>query len=88
MAYLKHLAMKQILPFLFTASILSCGTAKEVQMDMADVQLVKIDTIQRYNNSSEKLLTWQDENHMSYVTFVPIEVHYALGSRMKVMMRR
>jgi hypothetical protein len=80
--------MKQILPFVLSATILSCGTIKEVQMDMTDVELVKIDTIQRYLNGSEKVLTWQDDNHMSYVTFVPLEMYYAVGTRMKVMVRR
>ena len=80
--------MKQILPFFLAAAIISCGTAKEVQVDMADVQLVKIDTIQRYPNSSEKVLTWQDDNHMSYVTFVPLESYYVVGARMRVMLPR
>ena len=55
------------------------GSAKEVQMDLTDVKLVKIDTIQRYPNNTEKILTWQDDNHLSYVTFVPMEAYYAIG---------
>lgn len=80
--------MKKVLPIVLAAFAVGCGTSREVQMDLTDVQLVKIDTIQRYPNDNEKILTWQDDNHMSYVTFVPMEVYYAVGARMKVMMRR
>jgi hypothetical protein len=80
--------MKKILPFCLTVTIISCTARKEVQMSMSDVQLVKIDTVQRYHNASEKVLTWQDGNHMSYITFVPIESCYVVGSRMRVLMPR
>jgi len=80
--------MKKVLPIVLTAALISCGASKEVQVDLTDVQLIKIDTVQRYPNSAEKILTWQDDNHMSYVTFVPIETHYMVGARMKVMVRR
>jgi hypothetical protein len=80
--------MKKVLSIVLAAIVIGCGTSREVQMDLTDVQLVKIDTIQRYPNNNEKILTWQDDNHMSYVTFVPMEVYYAVGARMKVMMRR
>ena len=80
--------MKKVLPIVLAVIAIGCGTSKEVQMDLTDVQLVKIDTIQRYPNNNEKILTWQDDNHMSYVTFVPMEVYYAVGARMKVMVRR
>lgn len=80
--------MKKVLPTVLTAIIIGCGTSKEFQMDLTDVQLIKIDTIQRYPSNSEKVLTWQDDNHMSYVTFVPMETYYTVGARMKVMMRR
>jgi hypothetical protein len=88
-AHLKTpLAMKKLLPIVLAAFTVGCGTSKEVQMDLTDVKLVKIDTIQRYPNNTEKILTWQDDNHLNYVTFVPMEVYYALGARMKVMMKR
>lgn len=80
--------MKKILLFSLTVTVISCTTGKEVQMSMSDVQLVKIDTIQRYPNTTEKILTWQDGNHMSYVTFVPIETYYVVGARMKVLTPR
>lgn len=84
--------MKKTLPFLLAtvvaAMLFSCAQEKEVQMNLTDVQLVKIDTIQRYPDATQKLLTWRDDNHVDYQTFVPIETYYPLGARMKVMVRR
>lgn len=84
--------MKQTLPFLMAAIIaavlFACTGQKEVQMSLTDVELVKIDTIQRYSESGQKLLTWRDENHVDYITFVPLETYYPLGVRMKVMVKR
>jgi len=84
--------MKQTLPLLvaatIAAAIVGCTSEKEVQMDLTDVQLVKIDTIRRYPNAAEKVLTWRGEDQVSYVTFVPIETYYPIGARMKVMVKR
>jgi len=80
--------MKKTFPFFLTAIFIGCNSGKEIQMSMADVELVKIDTIQRYPNTSEKLLTWRDDNRIDYITFVPIETHYIIGARMKVMVKR
>ena len=68
--------------------IYSCGTEKEVQASMVDVHLVKIDTVDRYPNREQKLLTWRDENNINYITFEPMNNNYKLGDLMKVMVRK
>lgn len=84
--------MKQTFPFLMAATVVSfvvgCTGPKDLQMDLTDVELVKIDTVQRYPNSSEKILTWRDDNQVSYITFAPLETYYVIGARMKVMLKR
>ncbi len=79
--------MKALLVLLGTL-IYSCGAEKEVQASMVDVQLVKIDTVDRYPNHEQKLLTWRDENNINYITFEPMNNHYKLGDLMKVMVRK
>lgn len=69
-------------------ALYSCGTEKEVQASMVDVQLVKIDTVDRYPNHEQKLLTWRDENNINYITFEPMNNNYKLGDSMKVMIRK
>lgn len=80
--------MKKILPFLLAAAVAGCGTEQAIQMNIEDAQLVKIDTVQRYPNASEKVLTWRTEDRVDYITFVPMASHYTVGSRMKIMVKR
>jgi len=80
--------MKKALPFFLAATIAGCNSEKQIQMNIADAELIKIDTVQRYPNTSEKLLTWRTDDRIDYVTFVPINSHYSIGSRMKVMVKR
>jgi hypothetical protein len=61
---------------------------REVQADLVDVELVKIETVQRYPDLEQKLLTWKDENNISYITFEPMSTNYKIGSQMKVMIRK
>lgn len=68
--------------------IYSCGAEKEVQASMVSVQLVKIDTVDRYPGNEQKLLTWKDENNINYITFEPMNNNYKLGDLMKVMVRK
>lgn len=80
--------MKKTLPFLLAAALAGCGTERAIQMNISDAELVKIDTVQRYPNMAEKVLTWRTDDRIDYVTFVPIGSYYTLGSRMKVMIKR
>jgi hypothetical protein len=83
--------MKQTFPFLMaaviSAFIIGCTEQKEIQMNIADVQLIKIDTVRRFDGM-EKLLTWRSDDQVEYVTYVPIEMYYPLGARMKAMIKR
>ena len=80
--------MKKILLGLTPAVLCCCSTGKEVQMSMIDVELVKIDTVQRYPANPQKVLTWHGFDNVDYVTFAPITNFYKLGSKMKVMVRK
>lgn len=84
---LKRPSMKKTLPFFLAAVIAGCGTERAIQVNIEEAQLVKIDTIQRYN-ASEKLLTWRTSDQVDYVTYVPLLSHYTIGSKMKVMIKR
>ena len=80
--------MKKLVPLAIAGFLFSCTHEKTVQMSMTNVQLVKIDTVQRYPNVSEQILTWRSEDRVDYITFEPITRYYALGSRIIVMVKR
>jgi hypothetical protein len=80
--------MKKTLPFILAIAVAGCGTERPNHMNNADAEVVNIDTVRRYANTFEKILTWRTVDQIDYVTFVPISSHYTVGSRMKVMIKR
>ena len=65
-----------------------CASEKNIQVNVIDVELVKIEVVQRYPNIEKKLLTWRDVNSIDYITFAPMSSEYKVGSTMKVMVRK
>lgn len=81
--------MKTALLLIISSGFLfACRQEKEIQMSFMDVQLVKIDTVQRYQDNPQQLLTWRSEDKVDYVTYEPISAYYPIGARMKVMVKR
>lgn len=80
--------MKTALFPLITLLAYACSSSREIQMNMVDVQLVKIDTVQRYANQDRKLLTWRSDDNVDYITFEPLHVSYPMGTHMRVMVRK
>lgn len=80
--------MKKLLPFALAGFfIIGCTQEREIQMSITNVQLVKIDTIQRFD-APEQLLTWRSDDHVNYITFEPMNTYYLVGARMTVMVKK
>ena len=84
----KNFEMKTILLLLIVTLLYSCVGQKELQADLVDVKLVKIETVQRHPDVMKKLLTWKDINDVRYVTYAPLTNNYTIGSTMRVIIRR
>jgi len=81
--------MKTALLLIIVSGFISaCQEGKEIQMSFMDVQLVKIDTVQRYQSITQQLLTWRSDDRVDYVTYEPMSANYPIGAKMKVMVRR
>jgi len=81
--------MKTALLLIIVSGFISaCQEEKEIQMSLMDVQLVRIDTVQRYQSNPQQLLTWRSEDRVDFVTYEPMSSNYPIGARMKVMVRR
>ncbi|MGZ3838485.1 MAG: hypothetical protein ACXVMS_06335 [Flavisolibacter sp.] len=80
--------MKGMILWLGASLTFGCTAEKTIQTDMMDVQLVKIETVQRYPGLEQKLLTWRDRNHVDYITYEPLSADYKIGSFMKALIRR
>jgi len=80
--------MKTLLLAMAAVMFCSCTVDREIEANIMSVELVRIDTIQRYPNYQQKLLTWNSENNIRYITYEPMSSAFTLGSKMKVMMRK
>jgi hypothetical protein len=80
--------MKTILVIATVMAICSCSVPRELEAEMVSARLVKIDTVFRYASDPKQLLTWRDDNNISYVTFAPLQNSFFLGARMVVLVKR
>ena len=80
--------MKLTLALLLSLAAFSCTSEKQIQANLVDVQLIKIDTVSRFPNNLQKLLIWRSAQNVDYITFEPINSKFSVGTRMKVMVTR
>lgn len=80
--------MKSLVLLAIAGTMTGCTAEREVQVSMENVQLVKIDTIQRFATTPQKLLTWRSDDNVSYITYEPMNTFFPLGAKMIVMVRR
>jgi hypothetical protein len=80
--------MKIVILFIVGSVFVGCRAGREVQAEFVNVQLVKIDTIYRYQKN-EIVLTWKCRENVELVSFVsPYEQQYKIGSTYKVLMTK
>jgi hypothetical protein len=80
--------MKTILISAVLAALCSCAANKEVQVQMVNARLVKVDTVYRFNTDPQKQFTWKDENEIEYVTFASLGTSHQIGTKMMVLVRK
>lgn len=68
-------------------AVLGCRAGKDIQVEFVKAKLIKIDTVQRFNEY-EKVLTWQDNNNIRYISFLPMKKQVFVGMEFLVMRRR
>ena len=87
---LKRPIMKTMIVLLLAAvSLASCYSPREIQVDIVSAQLVRIDTVFRYmNDKSQQVLTWRDNENIEYVSYVPLQANYTVGTRMSMLRQR
>lgn len=84
--------MKKVLQIvsglILVSSFGSCIAEQEIQGEMVNAELVKIDTVYRYP-SQQQLLTWRSaQRNVEYVTYASINSRYTLGSRITMIVSR
>jgi hypothetical protein len=77
--------------FLVAVSLIAaagCTSVKEVQVELIQAQLIKIDTVHRQPNEYRQQLTWRGQDNIEYVSFVSMDQAYPLGVSLLVMKTR
>jgi hypothetical protein len=86
--HIKSPRMKRFLPLTVLAFLAVCNTEREIQADVMNANLVKIDVVTRYPNLKQKMLTWRAADNVLYVTFEPMSTDLLVGASRSVMMRK
>ena len=73
---------------LAVALLCGCYSQKELQVDMIKAELIRIDTVNRQTPLQMQQLTFRDEWNLEYITFVPMEQAYVVGTRMTMLRNR
>ena len=65
-----------------------CASTRDIQVEMVNAELVKIDTVYRQSSQEQQQLTWRDRNNVEYTSYVSINQHYPIGMTMVVLRQR
>jgi len=80
--------MKTILVIATAVAFCSCAGPRELEAEMVNAQLIRIDTAFRYANDPKQILLWRDDNNVDYITYASMNNSFLLGSRMVVLVKR
>jgi hypothetical protein len=72
-----------------SGALTGCFSSRDsIYANLQDAELVKIDTVERYVNQYQQLLTWKTSDNMEYVSYVPLNRRYVVGTRTSVLVRQ
>jgi hypothetical protein len=79
--------MRTLLSVAAFALFCGCYSYREMQVEMKSAELIKIDTIYRYNRQ-EQVLTWKSPDNMYFTSYAALGSTFVLGSRVTVFVQR
>jgi hypothetical protein len=82
--------MKTTLAALAFVAILAvaCNPAREINVEMVNAQLIKVDTIFRSSDNPKQQLTWRDSDNIEYISIVSMTRSYPVGVVMSMLRPR
>ena len=80
--------MKLFIPLAISTMCYACFPGRELQAEMVYATLVKVEEVNRYPNLKQKILTWQTERSVSYVTFESTSVNLPIGTKARVLVHK
>lgn len=80
--------MKAFLAGTLCSLLYACFPAREIQAEMVNATLVKVEEVNRYPNIKQKILTWQTDKALSFVTVESASVNIPIGTHAKVLVQK
>jgi hypothetical protein len=80
--------MKFFYTLVLSACCFACAPSRELQAEMMFATLVKVEEVKRYPNIRQRVLTWQAENAVSFVTFESAAVDIPIGTKTRVLVQK
>ena len=69
-------------------TMIACSPAREINVEVVDAQLIKVDTIFRSSDNPKQQLTWRDSDNIEYISIVSMNRTYQLGTVMNMLRPR
>ena len=64
-----------------------CYSYKDMQVELKSAELIRIDTVYRYDKQ-EQVLTWKSLDNVFYTSYAAMGPQFILGSRVTVFVQR
>ena len=80
--------MKVFLSIIIGAMCYACFPSREIQAEIVYATLVKVEEVSRYPNNRQKLLTWETDRAISFVTYEPVSLSLPVGTKTMVLLQR
>ncbi len=84
---MKSLAKKALALLGIGVYLTGCFVQRDVQANLVEVELVKVDTVERYYNNPQQILVWRSNDKIDYVSYVPLGRKYTIGTRTSMLVR-
>lgn len=83
----KERYMKAGLLLTGVVALAGCFSSRDIQVDVVNAELVRIDTVYRYPEY-KKVLVWKTPSNVEYLSFAAMKDVYTVGSKLPVLVRR
>lgn len=80
--------MKLVLVIALVIALGSCTVPRELEAEIVSAELIRIDTVYRFDDRPKQALIWRDTNKIDYITYASLQDSYSLGSKMMVLVKR
>lgn len=79
--------MRTVLAIAAVAMLCGCYSFRETQVEMKSAELVRIDTVSRYDRQ-EQVLTWKSQDNLYYTSYAALGPVFIVGSKVTVFVPR